>query len=209
MFSLSVWVFVLRSEPSQPQRGACCGGAAYFGLTLEASAWGRAAPNTALFVLQEGAFVGVLSRWEQAKELTVVSPPQLSHVSLHINRNQPVPPSRTSPPPDVCRATGLLHTASVPSGDLGLRHFMVTSKKCHLPAPYHSTCSAGQESLATMCRCPTPRGEAGSLHARMELGSVLATLPKSPHPHTLHRAMCVPPHTPAAAHRDRECCQLP
>lgn len=74
-FSLSVCLFVLRSEPSQPQRGVCCGGAAYFGLSREASAQGRAAPNTALFVLQEGAFVAILSRWEQAKELMVVVPP--------------------------------------------------------------------------------------------------------------------------------------
>lgn len=124
MFSLSVWGFVLRSEPSQPQRGACCRGAAYFGLTEEASAWGTAALNTALFVLQEGAFVGVLSRWEQAKELTVVSPSQPSHVPLRINRNQPAPatgdsPSRTSPRPDTCRAAGNPHTAGVPSGTSG------------------------------------------------------------------------------------------
>lgn len=122
-FSLSVCLFVLRSEPSQPQRGVCCGGAAYFGLSREASAQGRAAPNTALFVLQEGAFVAILSRWEQAKELMVVPhpPPEPSHVSLHTGQSQPAPtagesPSRTPPRPDTCRAAGNPHTAGVPSG---------------------------------------------------------------------------------------------
>lgn len=120
-FSVSVCLFVLRSEPSQPQRGVCCGGAAYFGLSREASARGRAAPNTDLFVLQEGAFVAILLRWEQAKELMVVSPPQVSLVSLHIGQSQPAPaagesPSRTPPHPDTCRAAGNPHTAGVPSG---------------------------------------------------------------------------------------------
>lgn len=46
-----------------------------FGLTREASAQGRAAPNSALFVLQEGAFVALLSQQQRAKELSVVFTP--------------------------------------------------------------------------------------------------------------------------------------
>lgn len=94
-FSLSVCLFVLRSEPSQPQRGVCCGGTAYFGLSREASAQGRAAPNTALFVLQEGAFVAILSRWEQAKELMVVPhPPPRALTCFPSHRPEPASADR-------------------------------------------------------------------------------------------------------------------
>lgn len=163
-------------------------------------AQGKAAPNSALFVLREGAFMALLSQRQQAKELSVVftpvpatgDSPNRSHL-IQIRAEQQVTPT----------------TAGVPLwGALRLSHTTVTSKKCHLPAPHHCTCSAGQEQLLALTRYPMPRGDASRLQARMELDSVLAALPKSPQPHTLHRAMHVLPCAQASAHRDRECCQL-
>lgn len=124
--------------------------------------------------------------------------------ACHRRLSKQIPPN-----PDTCRAAGNTHTAGVPLwGALRLSHTTVTSKKCHLPAPHHCTCSGGQEQLLALPRYPMPRGDASRLQARMELDSVLTALPKSPQPHTLHRAMHVLPCAQASAHRDRECCQL-
>ena len=157
-------VFVLRSEPTQPRRGACCGGAAYFGLSREASARGRAALNTALFVLREGAFVTVLSRWEQAKELTVFSPPSphmFPFARAGASQRLPLGTLQAGSHPVQIRAEQQVSPTLLVRlrGGLGLRHPVVTSKKCHLPAPYHCTCSAGQEQQLTLCRYPMPKGQ--------------------------------------------------
>ena len=155
----------------------------------------------------------VLSRWEQAKELTVVSPPSphiFPFARAGASQRLPLGTLQAGSHPVQIRAEQQVSPTLLVClrGGLGLRHPVVTSKKCHLPAPYHCSCSAGQEQQLTLCRYPMPRGEASSLQARMELDSVLAALPKSPHPHTLHGAVCVPPCAQAGAHGDRECCQL-
>lgn len=43
-------------------------------------------------------------------------------------------------------------------GGLRLSHTTVTSKTCHLAAPCHCTCSAGQKQLLTLCQGVMPAG---------------------------------------------------
>lgn len=190
MFSPSV---CLCSGQSLPRRGACCRGAAYFGLTQEASSWGREASNTALFVLWEGAFVSVV--WEQAK--SCFSAAAIMFPFSGAGASQCLPraiPSRNPPFPGICRAAGHPHAAYV----LLRRTLGSVTPRRHLKnamSQLHTIALALQDRRAACSvQVPHAKGQSWQLTSQDGGGLNFPSI-KAPRP-----ALCTEPYVCLCAH---------